>query len=82
MELIELLKIINDQSNRADTQAKIEALKEAMIKINTTQAWFTGKVAICATVVFALFLIIEEIRWYKLDKRLKKLELANDMKDS
>jgi hypothetical protein len=82
MELLELLKIINDQGGQADTQAQIEALKEAMIKLHSDQAWFTSELFFFAVGLFMFFEIIEEIRWYRISKRLKKLELANALKDS
>jgi len=85
MELIELLKIINDQSSQGDTQAQIDTLTEMIQHLNDAMAnmgMFNMKLSIGIVSALGVFVIIDEIRWYKINKRIKKLELANGLKNS
>jgi len=70
MELLQLLKTLSDQDSRADTQAQIETLRDAIVILDfkITVAWWILFAMICATLALVVYVAS------KLEKRLKKVE--------
>lgn len=70
MELLELLKTLNDQSNQADVQAQIDTLRDAIVMLDAKIS-FTWWILFLIIVAFG---ILNFFCFWRLDKRLKKNE--------
>ena len=70
MELLELLKTMSDQSSRADIQAQIDTLRDAIVMVDhkITGTWWILFAMICATLILVGYVAA------RLDKRLKRIE--------
>ena len=61
----------------ADQQQKNEMIAEAIDQLNksfTDYAWFSTKLSLGIILAIAIYLVWDIIRWYRLDRRLKKIE--------
>lgn len=78
MELLQLLKTLGDQSSQADIQEQISQLSVAMVDY----VKFSTGVQIFLAFLILTFFIIHEISLYKLNKRIKKIEVAGGLEKS
>jgi len=70
MELLQLLKTLGDQSSQANMQEQINQLRLAIIDF----AKFNSRIQIFMSFALGIYIIIHEIRFFCLGKRLKKAE--------
>ena len=81
MELLELLKLLNSQGQ----QAQVETLREAIVLLNSNNATLNFRINCTFWILFVMIcatLTMVVVLYEKLDKRLKKIELANGLKVS
>ncbi|MBE3142320.1 MAG: hypothetical protein IMZ61_00110, partial [Planctomycetes bacterium] len=70
MELLQLLKTLGDQSSQGNMQEQINQLRLSFVDF----VKFSAGIQIFLVIVFSIFIIIQQVILYRLDKRLKKIE--------
>ena len=85
MELLELLKTLNDQSSQGNMIDQVKLLNEAVVALNANINTLNFRISCTWWVLFSIIVGLEVLNLWcfnKLDKRIKKIESISRANDS